>query len=75
MSSQPNDPSPADDKTTAIDAGAPPREARSSGGCLFVTGILLFVILAALIGTAWLRSRHETPNPALSGRPPQLPAR
>jgi hypothetical protein len=75
MRSQPNEPPRTDDKTGAIDPGAPPSEARSSGGCLFVTGMLLFMILAALVGTAWLRSPHATPDPALSGRPPQLPAR
>jgi hypothetical protein len=39
-----------------------------------VAALLLLAILIVLAALAWLRSRHEVPNPALSGHPPTLPA-
>jgi hypothetical protein len=47
-----------------------PPERRTGGGCTLTSAILLLLILAALLALAWLRSRHDAPNPALSGHPP-----
>lgn len=54
--------------------GEPGRAERTAGGCMPVAAILLLAILAAVAALVWLHSRHEAPNPALTGHPPSLPA-
>ena len=55
--------------------GKPDRVERTAGGCMPVAAILLLAILVIAAALVWLRSRHDAPNPALSGHPPSLPAR
>ena len=44
--------------------GAPGRDARTGGGCMLVSAILLLLIVAILVALAWERSRDGAPNPA-----------
>jgi hypothetical protein len=49
--------------------GAPGRDARTGGGCMLVSAILLLLIIAALVALAWQRSRNGAPDPASTGHP------